>query len=747
VDTGESTVAARLSRVLATPAGVLIVVPLLVIAAGASVLLLGRSATRGISDSLARRQLAAQAADVQHELGYALDQAATILVRMRPLADPALPIDEVVSRLRDLHEGRAGVANLSIGFPSGDMRGSFVEPTTGELEVQESQFNEHGTTRRDYRISGRDVAVVGERTTDYDVRTRPHYLLATQRKTRVWGAPRTYFTSHTTGITCAEPVYALDGTLLAVVDVAFDVGMLSAFISRSPLESARTVIFAKDGTILAFPGQRVPAKATAENRLLRSEDYADPALDALFAALGGQPGSEQRFLELATRDGDYLASVAPVGGKRAGVAEPLEWYIATLVPERVLLGPTRRLEWQSLVASGGALAIAMGVALIFAWNIVRMRRAVGDARQRASAAEARAKELGSYRLVARLGTGGMGEVWRAEHRLLARQAAIKLVRPEALRDPLHAPKVRERFRREAQTLATMQSRHTIALYDYGATDDGTFFYVMELLDGVDLEKLVRQSGAQPAARVIRLLIQACQSLGEAHDAGLLHRDIKPANLFVCRVADEVDILKVLDFGIVHSVSDLGSDPIDIVSLPTPDVHAPAPSGRLTRYGAIVGTPGFIAPEQLVGKPIDARSDLYALGCVAWWLLAGGEVFSRKDEEAMMRSHAYDAPPSLAERMKGRWLPRELEMLVQALLAKDPADRPKHARDLAQQLRAIEIPPEHAWTEEMAVKWWQGQRDTSQAEAGESTSIERLLVPQDSDGGTREPAGAPTVVLR
>src|SRR5207249_4625703 len=128
-------------------------------------------------------------------------------------------------------------------------------------------------------------------------------------------------------------------------------------------------------------------------------------------------------------------------------------------------------------------------------------------------------ELGSYRLVEKLGMGGMGEVWRAERRLLARQDAIKLVRPEALRDPNHAPKILERFRREAQTVASMRSRNTIELYDYGVTDDGTFFYVMELLDGVDLDKLVRKYGALPAARVIHLLVQACHSLADAHDAG------------------------------------------------------------------------------------------------------------------------------------------------------------------------------------------------------------------------------------
>src|SRR5678815_1487662 len=216
----------------------------------------------------------------------------------------------------------------------------------------------------------------------------------------------------------------------------------------------------------------------------------------------------------------------------------------------------QRLDRDALIASGAALAIALGFALMFAWNILRMRRAVGVAREAARSAEERAKQLGSYRLVERLGAGGMGEVWRAEHQLLARRAAIKLVRQDVLaRHRMHALLIQERFRREAQTLASMRSRHTIELYDYGMTEDGTFFYVMELLDGLDLSQLVKQYGPQPAARVIRILVQACQSLSEAHSAGLLHRDIKPANLVLCRAADEVDIVKVLDFGIVHNLTE------------------------------------------------------------------------------------------------------------------------------------------------------------------------------------------------
>jgi eukaryotic-like serine/threonine-protein kinase len=368
-----------------------------------------------------------------------------------------------------------------------------------------------------------------------------------------------------------------------------------------------------------------------------------------------------------------------------------------------------------LIASAGALAIALGVALMFAWNLLRMRKAVGVARERARSAEAKARELGSYQLVSRIGLGGMGEVWRAEHRLLARQAAIKLVRPEALTDPTYAAKIRERFRREAQTLATMKSVHTIAIFDYGATDDGTFYYVMELLDGVDLDRIVRDNGAMSAARVIKLLIQACQSLAEAHDAGLLHRDIKPANLFVCRIADEVDVLKVLDFGIVHAMNEPPPEPEpEVPVVPGSEVTS---TGRLTQVGAVVGTPGYIPPEQAFGHKIDGRADLYALACVGWWLLTAGEVFPRAREETeTIRAHVQDPVPSLRARVKG-WLPQGLEDVILACLAKRASQRPASAREMIERLRAIHVPEEYAWTELRAAAWWSTHKPANAPTAG------------------------------
>jgi hypothetical protein len=213
----------------------------------------------------------------------------------------------------------------------------------------------------------------------------------------------------------------------------------------------------------------------------------------------------------------------------------------------------------------------------------------------------RARELGSYRLVHLIGRGGMGEVWHATHRMLARPAAIKLIKPEILGRPTdrETSTIIQRFRREAEAASTLQSPHTIRLYDFGETRAGTFYFVMELLDGLDLETLVRQSGPLPPERVVYLLRQACHSLGEAHDRGIIHRDVKPANMYLCRLGREYDFIKVLDFGLVKYDQD--ESLLDTMK----------GSADMT-----TGTPAYMAPEMASGDPVDRRADLYALGCVA-----------------------------------------------------------------------------------------------------------------------------------
>jgi eukaryotic-like serine/threonine-protein kinase len=237
---------------------------------------------------------------------------------------------------------------------------------------------------------------------------------------------------------------------------------------------------------------------------------------------------------------------------------------------------------------------------------------------------------------------------------------------------------------------------------------------------------VARYGPQPAARVIRLLEQACSSLGEAHTAGLLHRDIKPPNLLTCRAADEVDICKLLDFGIVQTPGDAPAKPVALAPIPgTP---------KLTQIGAMLGTPGFMPPEQILGMKLDGRADLYALGCVGWWLLAGREVFSREDGEAkVLHRHIYEPPPPLRPLTKG-WFPDELEHVIRKCLAKEADERPADARALAAMLRAIEIPPEHDWSDARAAAWWAEVQPPKPAPNMPSTEIQ--VISAAATAGTR-----------
>jgi len=311
---------------------------------------------------------------------------------------------------------------------------------------------------------------------------------------------------------------------------------------------------------------------------------------------------------------------------------------------------------------------------------------------RLGAAVTRARELGSYRLVERLGSGGMGEVWRAEHRLLARPAAVKLIRPETLGDgsPAQRRVALQRFEREAQATAIMRCPHTVELYDFGVAEDGTFYYVMELLDGFGLDTLVNQFGPLPAARAIHFLHQVCHSLGEAHEHGLIHRDIKPANVYVCRLGRDVDCIKVLDFGMVKTRPQEA----------TADL-------KLTADNVVGGTPAFMSPEQVLGdRPVDARTDLYAVGCLAYWLLTGRLVFEGRTPMETMVQHAQAAPipPSRRSELP---IPPALEAAVLACLEKDPPARPQSADELAHRLAAAGA--DLAWTAAQAHQWWAAHR--------------------------------------
>jgi serine/threonine-protein kinase len=282
----------------------------------------------------------------------------------------------------------------------------------------------------------------------------------------------------------------------------------------------------------------------------------------------------------------------------------------------------------------------------------------------------------------------MGEVWRASHRLLARPAAIKLIRsPDPEHDVGIPDDMRRLFEREAQVIAQLRSPHTVTLFDFGISEEGQFYYVMELLDGMDTDTLVRRFGPIPGERVVHVLRQMCHSLSEAHASGLVHRDIKPSNIFLCRYGEDYDFVKVLDFGIAKVVH--GTSSGAQTALTTPDL--------------IRGTPAFIAPEQaLGGTQLDARADIYSTGCVAFWLLTGQLVFEADTPMKLLLAHANEPPEAPSSRSEIQ-IPPDLDALVLSCLAKDRNQRPQSIHDLLQRLDAIPLP--QSWTDTRAREWW------------------------------------------
>jgi serine/threonine-protein kinase len=299
---------------------------------------------------------------------------------------------------------------------------------------------------------------------------------------------------------------------------------------------------------------------------------------------------------------------------------------------------------------------------------------------------AKARRLGQYTLLEKIGQGGMGVVYRAEHQMLRRPTAIKLLPPHSASE-----ENLRRFEREAQMTARLANPHTVSVFDFGRTPEGAFYYVMEYLDGFDLERLVRETGPLPPGRVVNVLRQVCEALFEAHGIGLVHRDIKPANILLSELGGIPDFAKVVDFGLVKDV--LGSG-----------------DRQLTQEGVFAGTLHYLSPESIrESGSLDPRSDLYALGAVAYYMLTSTRVFDGRAID-VIQAHLETPPEAPSERL-GRPLPAKLEAVVLDCLAKDPNLRPESAAVLGDRLAACDdVAP---WTPEEARAWWRARaRETA-----------------------------------
>jgi eukaryotic-like serine/threonine-protein kinase len=290
-------------------------------------------------------------------------------------------------------------------------------------------------------------------------------------------------------------------------------------------------------------------------------------------------------------------------------------------------------------------------------------------------------KLGQYTLETKIGEGGMGTVYRATHAMLRRPAAIKLLAKDRASD-----KDQARFEREVQLTSTLAHPNTIAIFDYGRTAEGVFYYVMEYLDGLDLDKLVKEHGALEPGRAIHILAQVCGALAEAHALHLIHRDIKPANIVLTDRVDEPDVVKVVDFGLVKTL---------------------AADAAESRSDAITGTPMYLSPEAITTpEAVDERTDIYALGAVAYYLLTGHDVFSGQTVVEVLSRHMLQEPQPPSIHLESP-LPSDLERLVLQCLAKRPAERPPSAASLRASLLACQDAARY--DRNSALAWWREHR--------------------------------------
>ncbi len=366
------------------------------------------------------------------------------------------------------------------------------------------------------------------------------------------------------------------------------------------------------------------------------------------------------------------------------------------------------MAYPATLVSAAFWAIAVAMAAVFSQTIYGLRKAVSDIQR-----------LGQYTLEKELGEGGMGVVYRASHAMLRRPTAIKLLLPDrAGKDAL------SRFEREVRRTAMLTHPNTVTVFDYGRTTDGVFYYAMELLEGASLHELVEVCGPLPAERVIHLLEQAAASLAEAHDAGLIHRDVKPGNILVVDRGGISDLVKVVDFGLVKDVGYKTEG--DAMAEPA-----------LTMANAITGTPLYIAPESVTApETVDARTDLYSLGAVGYWLLTGTHVFGGKSILEVCAHHLHSVPDPASMRL-GAPVAADLEAVLLACLAKRPEDRPASAQALRERLRACAAAG--LWTNAKAAQWWALHRHQLRSSGAETSAVSGAETSAVSGGA--EPSSA------
>lgn len=650
-------------RLLASPVALAVAVPLLVLVVGATFVALGQA-------SLA---ISTKAAIGAHAAGLAREAA-------RSAGGWADGATAALERIAEAVQGGRGVADLR-----GLVRPGAARPLRSGWALADGTVRLLPGPGRPHETPAQAQAPQSE----------PWYAAALDAEDAVW-MPTGGSLRHPE-VVVARAIRGGDGTAAGVAFLEFDLGEVVADLDAVAANAYQAPLDGPDGTAPAGGTRQAGIVLAAGDRVIAGAgEAADEAAAAGILAAAAQLDGAAAPAEL-DRDGRGVL----VATRRIAGAQPA-WRLVVQVDRDAFAGPALAHLHRSLLIGLLVLAAAVGLSVLLVRYILRQRRLAAEARAVAASAEQRLRALGSYRLLRRLGRGGMGSVWVAEHELLARPAAVKLILPGALgADAASRARACARFEREARVTATLRSRSTVTLYDYGIAADGSFYYAMELLDGLDLDRLVQLHGRQPQGRVASILIQACRSLAEAHGLGLVHRDVKPANIHLCRLGGEVDVVKVLDFGLV--------------------MEAAVGSVRGSHANTVLGTPEFMAPEQARGLAVDGRGDLYALGCVAYWLLTARLPFERDSAVELMSAHISAPPPPLPDGVDPA-----LADLVAALMRKAPEARPAGAETVLAALRGIASRPGLGWSEDEAQAWWRAHppRDGDEAEG----AVSSLLVP-------------------
>ncbi len=696
------TVSHSVTRALAAPLSILILIPVLVSGLGLTITLVSLKSARENMEHLAIKNFTEVGSLIHWQVEEILDQGETSLKALLDFSERnGLEFEGATfaSEMANQFNNRPALAYLGIGDEQGHYTGIFLKDSLrdqSDLILTVRRMQPSGKTHlREFNISKTPpVLIRDEPDFGYDPRTRPWYLQAKQEGARITSDPYPWYDSGLIGLTIAEPLFSNEGAVNAIIEVDFNLNSFSRQVEQLEARyGTRIMIHSRKGEIIALPGFRQSSGRDRKGKgsVPRIENIEDSLFKNYFSEASSATSDEIFHIEFEQNRERFMAV-----SRTIDVPGEALWRVVCIGSLDGMLRASRNSMRRNIIVSFVAMLIATGIAFIFARYIVATHVRANLAERDARDAKEEMRALEGYQLLRLLGRGGMGEVWLGEHKMLARPVAIKLIHSTITSGHDMSAKLttEARFEREARSLAHLESPHTIQIYDFGISDNGDLFYVMELLDGINLRQLVKTFGPQPAERVRRILKDVASSLSEAHEQDLIHRDIKPDNIFISRQLDHLDQVKLLDFGMVrHAGSDTIADG----------------DGDLTVVGAIAGTPAYMAPEQATEEEseVGASADLYCLALVGWYLLTGKNLYARKSQISTLLAQVQDEPPPLSE-FSAAGIPEAFGRLLRECLAKNPADRPASAKVLVQRLKKLvaETDPDGtAWMDEAKEMWW------------------------------------------